>query len=148
MWYVRDKKGFTLIELMISVAIIGILIAAAAASFVQAQRKARDGRRMQDMEALQKAAEQYYLIKNDYLVPIGSGVSWYTNNQSVLENFPKDPKIVGGVGWTDYSTISSVGTTGYCFCALMENPIGNALTFGCNFQTSGDKYYYCVKNKQ
>lgn len=55
------KAGFTLIELMVVVAIIGILMAAGIITFSSAQRNARDAKRRADVDAIAKAFEQYYV---------------------------------------------------------------------------------------
>lgn len=57
------NKGFTLIELVVSMAIIAILAAAGLSSFTTSQIKGRDGRRKSDLNQLSRALELYY---NDY----------------------------------------------------------------------------------
>lgn len=59
----NNKKGFTLIELVVSMAIIAILAAAGLSSFTTSQIKGRDGRRKSDLQQLARALELYY---NDY----------------------------------------------------------------------------------
>ena len=58
----RKSKGFTLIELLVVITIIGILATFIVASFTSAQRKGRDARRKNDLDAVKKALE---LVKND-----------------------------------------------------------------------------------
>src|SRR6185369_16260187 len=62
------QLGFTLIELMVVVAIIGILMAAGIVAFTNAQQNARDSRRRADIDAISKALEQYYQ-NNSYAYP-------------------------------------------------------------------------------
>lgn len=57
------NKGFTLIELVVSMAIIAILAAAGLSSFTTSQIKGRDGRRKSDLTQFSRALELYY---NDY----------------------------------------------------------------------------------
>ncbi len=54
------SRGFTLIELLVVIAIIGILSSVVLASLNSARVKARDARRMSDLEQLQTALELYY----------------------------------------------------------------------------------------
>lgn len=54
------SKGFTLIELMIVVAIIGILAAIAIPKFAQMLEKAREGNTKGNLGTLQSAASTYY----------------------------------------------------------------------------------------
>lgn len=60
------SKGFTLMELLIVIVILGILTTIVASSFRSSQEKARDSRRKSDIEALAKAIEVYYNDHNRY----------------------------------------------------------------------------------
>ena len=55
----RNQKGFTLIELMIVVVIIGILAAIAIPNFIAMQNRAKEGSTKANMHTLQLAAEDY-----------------------------------------------------------------------------------------
>ena len=55
----RKSRGFTLIELMIVVVIIGILAAVAIPNFVAMQNRAREGSTKSNMHTFQLAAEDY-----------------------------------------------------------------------------------------
>ena len=55
----RSTKGFTLIELMIVVVIIGILAAIAIPNFIAMQNRAKEGSTKANMHTLQLAAEDY-----------------------------------------------------------------------------------------
>ena len=55
-----DRKGFTLIELMIVVAIIGILAAIAIPRFAQMLEKSREGATKGNLGSLKSAASIYY----------------------------------------------------------------------------------------
>jgi prepilin-type N-terminal cleavage/methylation domain-containing protein len=60
----RSQKGFTLIELMIVVVIIGILAAIAIPNFIAMQNRAKEGSTKANMHTLQLAAEDYG-VRND-----------------------------------------------------------------------------------
>ena len=60
----RNKKfGFTLVELLVVMAIMAILTVVVTSSFKTVQIKARDSRRKNDLSSLSKALTMYY---NDF----------------------------------------------------------------------------------
>ncbi len=75
----NDKRAFTLIELLIVVAIIGILAAIAVPNFLNAQVRAKVSKAVSNMRSIGTAMETYYLDKNTY--PRWAWDSW--GNDSV-----------------------------------------------------------------
>ena len=64
------KKSFTLIELLVVIAIIGILAAIALPSLANVRAKARDARRLTDLDQMAKAMELYFSDYN-HIIPFG-----------------------------------------------------------------------------
>jgi prepilin-type N-terminal cleavage/methylation domain-containing protein len=61
----KRNKGFTIIELLIVVAIIGILAAIIVASLNNARARGRDVRRIRDIQEMHNAIE-LYIAQNGY----------------------------------------------------------------------------------
>ncbi|GEM_PF-357962 len=68
----NTKRGFTLIEILVVIAIIGILSSVVLASLAVSRAKARDARRIADLEEVKKALELYYDSNGEYPISVNS----------------------------------------------------------------------------
>ncbi len=129
----QRKNGFTMIELLVVIVILGILSVVGLGSFSSSQMKARDSRRKTDIRAIGDALELYY---NDYgsypldddagqILGCGTiaekglcspGTIWQNpeNSTTYMVQMPEDPN--GGM----YFYISPTGTS-YQIYAHLEN---------------------------
>lgn len=67
------KRGFTLMEIMVVIAIMGILVTVGLTSYKSVQMKSRDSRRKSDLRGIAGALELYYNDKGRYPADDGSG---------------------------------------------------------------------------
>lgn len=136
------KRGFTLMELLIVIAVIGILMSIASVAYSSAQKKTRDSRRRGDLKALQNGFEQYYADHSGKYPASCSLDTTYMPN-----GMPKDPKTsteyTSTAGWFDCST-----TTSYCVCAALEGETNNTTNCGGGSPTTPYVGFYCVRNLQ
>lgn len=146
-------RGFTLMELLIVVAIIGILASIAMASYITAQKKGRDSRRINNLKEVQSAWEQYY-ADNNSTYPATCGFS-VTPTPGVMSGvylpvgYPIDPKS-GSPYPSMYAGWSSCTATSYCFCAGVEVAGSTNATTDCAGGTAPTGYsgLFCVHNLQ
>lgn len=62
----QNQKGFTLVEILIVIGIIGLISSVVTISMAQARVKGRDSKRKSDLVQIQKALEIYYNTNNEY----------------------------------------------------------------------------------
>ena len=111
MRHLRNSKGFTLIELMIVVVIIGILAALAIPRFTQASARAKE----KEADGILK---QIYTLQNAYYANNGT----YAGNSTDLQTVGWDPNTTNGLKNYQAPTIGNsfpltmtkvTGATGY-----------------------------------
>ncbi|MEO7617886.1 MAG: prepilin-type N-terminal cleavage/methylation domain-containing protein [Candidatus Saccharibacteria bacterium] len=119
----KKEQGFTLLELLIVIVIIGILALLIIPNISSAPKKARDTQRKTDLRAAQKALEEYY-VSNQAYPTVASPTdittaltSLSTGSAPPLKTIPVDPKNVSPY---TYLYTSTDGQT-YTLTACLEN---------------------------
>lgn len=79
------SKGFTIIELLVVIVVIGILVALLLPNLFSAQQRGRDADRKNDVKTIQQQLEAYYNDNNHYPGDTATLVPDY------MEEVPTDP---------------------------------------------------------
>jgi prepilin-type N-terminal cleavage/methylation domain-containing protein len=120
----KNSKGFTIVELLIVIVVIGILAALVIVQFTNVQARARDAERKSDIRALQSKVAEYYALNG-----------YYPTALSQITSLPADAcKAPGGSGTcsaSDYTykafkTGTAVATTSTTDC---DNSTNNCVAY-------------------
>lgn len=90
----RNSKGFTLVEIMIVVAIIGLLAAIAVPNFVQARTQARTNTCINNLRLIQAAIDQWAIENNidETANVVAADVTPYFKASNLVGGLPAEPQ--------------------------------------------------------
>jgi type IV pilus assembly protein PilA len=128
----KGQKGFTLIELMIVVAIIGILAAIAIPNFLQYQMKSRQSEAKTNLQAIKTSEVSFQAERGCYV--------------GVLAEVGQ-PLIVAGTKTVPYTWLAGTPATipAPLWCAAVGGVFGGATFNDIGFKATGNvNYYYAV----
>lgn len=118
----KIRRGFTLLELMIVVGIIGILTAVAIPNFLGLTDEAKVARIQADLSTVGSAVEMYYAKNGKYPSDLSALVSQTGDGKSgYLRAEPKPP-----IDGTEYSLNSTTGEVTYTFNDTVYSSFGKA----------------------
>jgi len=110
----KNRGGFTLVEIMIVVAIIALLAAIAVPGFLRARKRSQASRVVNDLRLIDSAVDQYAIETNRATGFVITVPDWtnYLKKGSVLYNTGKD--ILGNVyGAQTVDTLPAVPSASY-----------------------------------
>lgn len=132
---IKKQNGFTLIELLVVIAVIGILASVVMASLNSARGKARDAKRVSDMQQMRTALELYYADNGSYpgiahyvqgttgqtcsVLPGWEARTWSTLFDSsftsqYISQLPSDPRSPDPTYCYIYTSMNSTNTQLFC----------------------------------
>jgi prepilin-type N-terminal cleavage/methylation domain-containing protein len=121
----RKHAGFTLVEIMIVVAIIALLAAIAVPGFLRARKRSQASRILNDLRMIDAAVDQYAIETNrssnnsvavaDWTNYLKKGTALYNTGNSLLGTGygPQTVDMIPRVPTADYNVLSDVASTGF-----------------------------------
>lgn len=136
----KARKGFTLIEILVVVTIIGILASITLLGLGPARRSAADARRIANIKNVQSVLEVYFNREGFYpKIAAGTTIGEAQTNYDGLDNLASSPLVTTGiiaqnslpndvVTVKEYSYQSDLDGRSYYMGVFLDNPRPTALT--------------------
>lgn len=141
MYSLKKQKGFTIVELLIVIVVIGILATLVIVTFAGIQQKGRNSQRQTDINAVQGHVESFYALKGYYpTITQLQDSGWRSTNMKGLDPQalvdPKGESIAGATSSSTstppfaygYVAFHADGTTACSGAALADDPLCDRYT--------------------
>jgi prepilin-type N-terminal cleavage/methylation domain-containing protein len=112
------SRAFTLVELLIVIAIVGILTAVLFGSTATSRSRTRDDRRITDLKQIQLALALYFDVYRDYPNGADASALGVLVAERFLPEIPTDPQ-----GGAPYEYAKNSSEKKYCLGATLEGSI-------------------------
>lgn len=140
-----NYRGFTLVELLVTISILSILMTIAIISYGNVQKNARDNKRKADLATIQSALEQYHADQGFYPAsisftansPLTNGTKTYMSAIPIETQSGIAQYVYAKYPGTCANTVSDPSTycTNYCLYAKMENSSNSVTAAKCSLVT-------------
>lgn len=139
----RNDRGFSLVELLIVIAILGTLTVAGTANYMSSLEISRDGRRKGDLSSIQKALESYYNDNGFFPTDITADSLCASETNCYLRTIPSDPS-----GYTYYYVRGNVSGANQSFqlYSTLENEDDTGIGTGTYTDDCGTTCRYGVSS--
>lgn len=134
----KNQKGFTIVELLIVIVVIGVLVAITVVTYNGLQQRSRNTQVIVGVEAYNKALRNYHAINSSYPTSTGclganypSNQCWQGDSGNITVNATLDSNLA--------SVISSKPTLA---TSLMSIGITNNMRAGAMFNASQNRIVY------
>jgi general secretion pathway protein G len=140
----RARKGFTMIELLVSVTIIAVLTIIGVVSYSSVNKRSRDVKRKSDMEQMRSALEMYRSDNGEYpdtgagAFADASGLTAFLVT-TYMPSIPSDPNADNSYYYQPVAT-AGVNST-YCVCAKLETIPATPVDSTCTVLLPADCNY-------
>lgn len=106
-----NRHGFTIIELIITITVMGILLILGVANLRSSQIPARDSTRKTDIDSIAQSLEIYYRTGTDGTTTLGRYPSTVIIGQETVMLRDIDPKVLSAPGVTGSSLVAATNNT-------------------------------------
>lgn len=107
MKFFKNKKGFTLVELVVVIAILGILAGIAVPRFMDATATARGAKVIADLRTIDSAATMYYAKEGSYPATVAAMKTGYLAEEPIAPT--------GTIKFPNGDTVEDNKTTAYTY---------------------------------
>jgi len=125
----KFHSGFTLVEILVALAIIGLIMGIATISFGMIRQKSRDIKRLKDINSVQAALQMYFYNEGQYpdAITFGSTLTGSSSSSTYMAILPQNPtpKNDGICPNNEYSYQTTATSTSYRVDFCLSTAVGN-----------------------